>query len=470
MNIRDAKAEIVRTFRAYQKRAEDGSYRIPVEKQRPLLMIGPPGIGKTAIMQQIADETGCGLKCYVMTHHTRQSAIGLPFIEKRVYGGRAYSVTEYTMSEIIASVYDYIEQSGHRTGILFLDEINCVSETLAPVMLQLLQNKTFGVHALPEGWMIVAAGNPPEYNKSVREMDMATLDRVKHLEISADLDIWRDYALCQGVHPAILGYLSLYPDHFYRIDDTPGGRLFVTARGWEDMSCALKALEEDGETVSQDWFLQYLQHDEIARGFALFYRMYRRMAASDGDIIERLLADDALSECLTSSECLELASMLFHPISREGKNIAEERLRAKRLGEYLEIAVDGDIGEFVAEQRKGMKLQSAKRTLSVEDRLRSTAALEALRDMRADYIEQKREMRFSAYAARRMTEAEERLSAREQSLAGKIERAYRLLERCREGEGSLLFFTTDIVQDAALSALMKACPVEAYTRNCLKLI
>ena len=73
-------------------------------------------------------------------------------------------------------------QTGKKRGILFLDEINCVSETLAPVMLQLLQDKKFGNQHIPDDWLIVAAGNPPEYNKSVREFDVATLDRVRKIE------------------------------------------------------------------------------------------------------------------------------------------------------------------------------------------------------------------------------------------------------------------------------------------------
>ena len=79
-----------------------------------------------------------------MTHHTRQSAIGLPFISEHQYGDETYRTTEYTMSEIIASVYDKMKETGKHEGILFLDEINCVSETLAPSMLQFLQIKTFG--------------------------------------------------------------------------------------------------------------------------------------------------------------------------------------------------------------------------------------------------------------------------------------------------------------------------------------
>ena len=160
MNIRDAKDQIKIAMRAYFSKDQFGNYRIPIEKQRPIFLMGPPGIGKTAIMEQIAQELGVGLVSYSMTHHTRQSALGLPFIETKTYGGKEYSVSQYTMSEIIASIYEEMETSGKKEGILFLDEINCVSETLAPSMLQFLQYKTFGRHRVPEGWIIVTAGNP----------------------------------------------------------------------------------------------------------------------------------------------------------------------------------------------------------------------------------------------------------------------------------------------------------------------
>ena len=104
MNIKEAKKQISNTLRAYLQRDELGNYLIPSVRQRPILLMGPPGIGKTQIMEQIASEENVGLVAYTITHHTRQSAIGLPFIEKRIYGGKEYTVTEYTMSEIIGSV------------------------------------------------------------------------------------------------------------------------------------------------------------------------------------------------------------------------------------------------------------------------------------------------------------------------------------------------------------------------------
>ena len=112
MDIKRAKQEIKDSVEAYLNKNEYGEYRIPALRQRPVLLMGPPGIGKTQIMEQIAKECGIGLVAYTITHHTRQSAVGLPFIKEKTYGGVSYSVTEYTMSEIIASVYEKMEQTG----------------------------------------------------------------------------------------------------------------------------------------------------------------------------------------------------------------------------------------------------------------------------------------------------------------------------------------------------------------------
>ena len=85
MNIAQAKEEIKHSVEAYLKKDAKGNYRIPVIRQRPILMMGPPGIGKTQIMEQIAEECGIGLVAYTITHHTRQSAVGLPMIEHMNY-------------------------------------------------------------------------------------------------------------------------------------------------------------------------------------------------------------------------------------------------------------------------------------------------------------------------------------------------------------------------------------------------
>lgn len=285
MNIKQAKEEIKHTIQAYLAKDETGMYRIPPVRQRPILMIGPPGIGKTQIIEQIAKECRIGLVSYTITHHTRQSAVGLPYIKEEIYDGTTCSITEYTMSEIIASIYQKMRDSRLKEGILFIDEINCVSETLAPTMLQFLQCKTFGNQSVPEGWIIAAAGNPPEFNKSVRDFDMVTLDRVRYMELEADFAVWKEYAKAAHIHSAILSYLELRPKHFYHVEADVDGMQFVTARGWEDLSYLVKIYEELHLPVNETVIYEFLHHKEtamdVAAYFDLFYKYQDDYGISD---------------------------------------------------------------------------------------------------------------------------------------------------------------------------------------------
>lgn len=276
MNIKQAKEDIKNAVAAYLTKDKFGNFVIPIERQRPLFLMGKPGIGKTAIMEQVAEELNIGLVSYSMTHHTRQSALGLPFITEKEYGGVKYSVSEYTMSEIIASVYDTIEISGFSEGILFLDEINCVSETLSPMMLQFLQYKTFGRHKVPNGWIVVTAGNPPEYNNSVREFDIVTWDRLKRIDVEESYDAWKEYALSKGIHPAIVTYLDTKKDDFYKIETTVDGKSYVTARGWSDLSDMIRIYEQKELPVNEGLISQYLQNKEIAKNFAIYYDLFNK--------------------------------------------------------------------------------------------------------------------------------------------------------------------------------------------------
>lgn len=288
MNIREAKDQIKNAMRAYFSKDAFGNYRLATSKQRPVFLLGAPGIGKTAIMEQIAQELEVGFVSYSMTHHTRQSALGLPFIAKKIYDGVEYDVSEYTMSEIIAAVYDAMEATGHREGILFLDEINCVSETLTPAMLQFLQYKVFGRHRVPDGWIVVTAGNPPEYNRTAHDFDMATWDRLKRIDVEPDFAAWRDYAIETGAHPAVLTYLDIERGHFYSLETTVDGKSFVTARGWDDLSAMIKLYEEQGLAVDELLVSQYVQDAHIAKRFSVYYDLFSKYR-SDYQI-DRILA------------------------------------------------------------------------------------------------------------------------------------------------------------------------------------
>lgn len=389
MNIKQAKQQVKNAMTAYFSKDEFGEYEIPLERQRPIFLMGPPGIGKTAIMQQIAQELGVGLVSYSMTHHTRQSAIGLPFIATKNYGGKEYSVSEYTMSEIIASVYDLMEETGVKEGILFLDEINCVSETLAPAMLQFLQFKVFGRHRVPEGWIVVTAGNPPEYNNSVREFDIVTWDRLKRIDIEPDYKAWKEYAAQTMVHPAIRSYLDLKESEFYRVESTVDGKTFVTARGWSDLSDMLRLYEKNGLTVDAELVIQYLQNREVAKSFALYYDLFRKYQ-SDYQI-DRIFAGQAEEEILQRAgqarfdEKLSLLGLLLSGLEEKFAAIENEEAVNKALLESARAlrSVEGDeaaaLADRIEEEKKSLTAAKQAGKLSRDEqriRRRSIAQLE----------------------------------------------------------------------------------------------
>ncbi|MEZ3461249.1 MAG: AAA family ATPase [Lachnospiraceae bacterium] len=393
MNIKQAKEHIRNSVRLYLKRDEYGEYRIPVVRQRPIFLLGSPGIGKTAIMEQIAQELGIALVSYSMTHHTRQSALGLPFITHKNYKGLEFDISEYTMSEIIASIYEVMEQSGIEEGILFLDEINCVSETLAPSMLQFLQYKVFGRHKVPDGWVIVTAGNPPEYNKSVREFDVVTMDRMKLVEVEADYATWKEYALRQGIHNAVTTYLDMKKNDFYRVETTVGGKSYVTARGWEDLSATMLLCEEEGLAVDETLVAQYLHNDRIVKEFTAYYELYNKYKKDYK--VEEILAGTNSAQVVERAriakfdERLSLLGMLLDRLESEMKENLERSDYLTDLMRLLKIirtlcekdaekGVEEQIAEQIQNREKLLASMANAGTLSAEDRRRHRAVIRFL--------------------------------------------------------------------------------------------
>ena len=354
MNIKQAKQEIVDTVQAYLLKNEYGEYVIPRVHQRPVLLLGAPGIGKTQIMEQAARECKVALVAYTITHHTRQSAIGLPFISKKEYGGKEYSATEYTMSEIVASIYDRMRETGLTEGILFIYEINCVSETLAPAMLQFLQCKTFGNHEIPEGWVIVAAGNPPEYNKSVRDFDVVTLDRVKKIMVEPDYRIWKEYAYKENIHPAILSYLELRSNCFYKMETTIDGRQFATPRGWEDLSRMMEVYERLNKNITKEVVGQYIQHERISVEFAEYYELYQKYQ-QDYQIAEILKGkpSEAMVKKVSHApfdERVSVVNLLFSGVRQAVREVVLQEEVLEKVFEILKLLKEPQEGGKLLER------------------------------------------------------------------------------------------------------------------------
>ena len=380
MNILQAKEEVKRTIEIYLEKDEYGEYRIPYMKQRPIFLLGAPGIGKTAIIEQVAEETDLGLIVYSMTHHTRQSAVGLPFIVTREYDGEESRVTEYTMSEIIASVYNIMENTDKRQGILFLDEINCVSETLSPAILQFLQYKSFGNRRLPPGWVIITAGNPPEYNRSVREFDIATRDRLKYINIEDDYQAWKAYAYERGIHSSILSFLELNQNGFYSVRMTADGSQYATARGWEDLSYAIRQYEEKGFPIELQLIQQYITDNDISRKYAVYYELYAKYKRDYK--IDRILSGKVTKDVVKRAkdaafdERIAVIEMLYEALNNGFEIVLRQQSVLEKTSDILK-----NIKSLIYDENADSKEASEhllKRIISLKDECRNQDASKSL--------------------------------------------------------------------------------------------
>ncbi|MCI6926949.1 MAG: AAA family ATPase [Butyricicoccus porcorum] len=479
MNILRAKQEIIHTVRAYLAKDGEGNYCIPSVHQRPVLLMGPPGIGKTAIMEQVAAECGIALVSYTITHHTRQSAIGLPYLTKRNYSGKELTITEYTMSEIIASVYDKMEETDLREGILFIDEINCVSETLAPTMLQLLQRKSFGSHFVPEGWIIVAAGNPPEYNKSVRDFDVVTLDRLRRIDVQEDYAVWKKYAYRSRIHPAILSYLDIKKQNFYAFETTVDGQAFVTARGWEDLSQFLLTCEQLDLPVDEPVILEYLQHPRIARDFAAYYDLFCKYQ-SDYHVEEILsggLPAAALERLKTApfDERLSVIGLLIGRLTEAFSTAYYTDMSASRLFEGLKSVKrylgQQPLGELLARESDRIRTSLyARQKAAAVDRREVSALLRAAQQLEDDRAVLSAEAVRSdddgfVLLSERFQAEVQKMEEQADSASQQLEHAFAFLETAFGKSQELVVFVTELNTNFFSTWFIGQYGSEAYARN-----
>ena len=479
MNIKQAKEEIKHTVQAYLSKDAFGEYKIPAVRQRPVLLIGPPGIGKTQIMEQIASECEIGLVAYTITHHTRQSAVGLPFITEEQYDGKTYSVTEYTMSEIIASVYRKIEESGRKEGILFIDEINCVSETLAPTMLQFLQCKTFGNQAVPEGWIIAAAGNPPEYNKSVRDFDMVTLDRVRCMNIEADLGVWKEYAREKRLNSAILSYLELRPKNFYRVEADVDGLQFVTARGWEDLSNLMDVYEELGIPVDEEIIHEFLRHEDVAEDVSAYFDLYKKYQDDYGiaEILEGKVKPSVYARIDQAAfdERLSVVNLLLDGVSNVFYQIQREReitdawydflkeyrqklknsLQAKGIFETI-------LAEKTASDEQNEKQQFVSKTRSELARSLNEKLKECAKKIAAGETDNIEETALFALAKAPFDAQCEKLQSLENQGIETLEHAFTFMEQAFSDGQEMVIFVTELTITPEIAVFLSEHRIERY--------
>lgn len=318
--------------------------------------------------------------------------------------------------------------------------------------------------------MIVAAGNPPEYNRSVREFDMVTLDRVRKMEIEADYTVWREYARENHVHPAILTYLSIHPEYFYSSRLDGAQHSFVTARGWEDLSYLLRSYEDLGEPVCTALIGQYLQHEDISHDFALYYSLFRKY--NDGYDIPKLLNSAQSSQirqkyhdrilAASTDESMAVAALMYEYLCTSFSLYFEEKIFLEKFTQHCKASDEQDLTEYIRRQREVLKIRSQNHLLSAKDAAMELRALQTFEDTACTSANKN-----VSETLRLMIDKQQNILMRmTETISHQLDAAYDLLSLKDRQDLGVLHLTTDLSRNEQAAGFLCLHPCSAYLEAC----
>ncbi|MBN8494592.1 MAG: AAA family ATPase [Burkholderiales bacterium] len=258
---------------ATAKAALLAQYADPVLRRRATMLWGPRGVGKSSVVRQVAAQHGVPLV------DLRLTTIEPVDLRGAIYADSVQAKTVWFPPE-------FLPTADQPTGILFLDELTAADQRLQISAYSLILDRRVGHYRLPDGWMVVAAGNASFHGAVSHDMGTALADRMFHFNVQTTIEAFLSHALSQGFAPEVMAYLKVRPD---KLDDTQAQLaadhlVGASPRGWEDISNVLKSgLAEEARRV-------YVQGRIGAANAAEFFGVLRELQ-SGADVL-RLLATE----------------------------------------------------------------------------------------------------------------------------------------------------------------------------------
>ncbi|MBP3815015.1 MAG: AAA family ATPase [Butyrivibrio sp.] len=189
---------------------------------RPVFIWGAPGIGKSALVEEFAIEVGLDCVSLLGSQLAPEDIIGIPQIKG--------DTSEFLPPKMIARKEPYV---------LFLDELNACSQEVQKAFYSLIYERRIGEYLLPEGSIVIGAGNRAQDAAIVKTMSSALINRMFHVQLKPDVKSWLTWAYGNGIHPWVTDYISQRPDHLFS-EPPKTEEPFSTPRSWHMLSDALK--------------------------------------------------------------------------------------------------------------------------------------------------------------------------------------------------------------------------------------
>jgi MoxR-like ATPase len=216
--------------------------------KRPLFLWGPPGIGKSELVENITKELGGIMYDCRLGQMEPTDIRGIPFYNKE--NGKMDWAAPIDLPDAETAVQ-------YPVVVLFLDEMNSAPASVQSAAYQLILNRRIGKYHLPDNVVIVAAGNRESDKGVTYRMPTPLANRFIHQEMKVDFASWQEWAVMNNEHKDVVGYLSFAKQDLYDFDAKSASRAFATPRSWHFVSELLNDDDLDDETAS-DLRPQYL--------------------------------------------------------------------------------------------------------------------------------------------------------------------------------------------------------------------
>lgn len=286
-------------------------------KQRPIFLWGPPGIGKSEVVADIADNLGGFMIDLRLGQMDPTDIRGIPFYNKEL-GKMDWAPPIDLPDEDMASQYPVV--------VLFMDEMNSAAPAVQAAAYQLVLNRRIGKYRLPDNVVMIAAGNRESDKGVTYRMPTPLANRFVHVEMRVDFETWQNWAVNNGIHKDVVGYLSFAKQDLYDFDAKSSSRAFATPRSWSFVS----ELLEDEDTVEST--ITDLIAGTVGEGLAIKFMAHRKIASK----LPR--SEDILSGKATELEVNEVSAMysLVTSMCYELKSAVEQGVSDKEFHEMAD--------------------------------------------------------------------------------------------------------------------------------------
>ena len=247
--------------------AISAALRVLVAAQQPVFVWGGPGIGKSAVVKQLADALKITLQDVRALLLDPVDLRGLPFLGS---DGRSKWASP-----------EFLPQGG--SGILFLDELNAAPAMVQASCYQLVLDRRLGEYTLPEGWAIIAAGNRDSDRGATTRMPTPLRNRFVHLDFEVDVQEWSEWAIHAGIRPEVIAFLRFRPELLSAFDRDANA--FPSPRSWGFVSRILDSLDSKSNPTIEHELIAGAVGTGASTEFSAFLRMFRELPNIDAILL-----------------------------------------------------------------------------------------------------------------------------------------------------------------------------------------